>query len=170
MLRCRLFNHLCPRSSFFCHPFVYSLGLLLVSLASSLQAHASSSVFDIKESSAKADVSVLALSTLIRTSSGNQDVYLAIVHIKGQPSLLARLVDTYPSYRNPIRHDILRDHTALRMTLTRVPALDSAARDIFLPADASKIFDPNIRMTLLEKRDEKVPVFTVEHEQTTFAH
>lgn len=144
--------------------------LLLAVSVTQVRASSVNPVFDSPTQSVKANVDVLAISTVIRDSSGNQDVYLATVRVKGQAPQLARLIDTYPLSSKPIRRDVLRNRAALRMTLVRSPERDSSGQDVFLDADDRNIFDPDVRAELAKQPSGTIPCFTIVHGQTKLAY
>ena len=144
--------------------------LLLLGLGTGVGASSVNPVFDSPSQPMKADVNVLAISTTIRDSSGNQDVYLVMLRLRGQTPQFARLIDTYPSYSKPIRRDVLTNHAALRMTLVRTPERDSLGQDVFLSADNRDVFGPEVRAALAGRQSSTIPCFTIVHGRTQIDH
>ena len=83
-------------------------------------------------------VRFIATSTIVHSAwSGNQDVYLAELRAKsGGASFLAKLVDEYPGYGNPISHDLLVSGATSLVKMNRDPACDVRYVDMPLRAAA----------------------------------
>lgn len=152
--------------SFSCN-FVAPLALLLLGTG---VVTAQNPVYNFSAKPHMAEVRILAISSSAHTGvSGNQEIYLAEVHFKGNTLAMAKLVDAYQSTGVAIRRSVLMDRHVLRMTLVRNPDCDSTGKSFFLPADASNIFDAGTRSALSDQGAENIPCFVVIHAATRLA-
>jgi hypothetical protein len=127
-------------------------------------------VYDFTAKQQKAEVSILAISSSVHSgASGNQEIYLAEIVLKGTAHQMAKLVDAYPSIYFPIQRSVLADRHLLHMTLVRNPDCDSTGKTFFLAAGDTNIFDPSTRSALNDQASEKIPCFYVVHDATRLA-
>lgn len=144
------------------------LSLALVLLRASC-GFAENPVYDYAAKHQKAEVSVLAISSSIHQSSGNQEIYLADIHLNGTAHQMAKLVDVYPPMDMPIQRSVLIDRHVLRVTLTRNPECDATGQSFFLALGDSNIFDASTRSALNQQASEKIPCYNVLHGATRLA-
>jgi hypothetical protein len=85
------------------------------------------------EEAHKAEVTVLARSTSVRTNYSNQDVYLVEVRPDKGESFLGRLADNYPAYQDPLPERLLADDARFRVWLRRDAGCDTTAAAMFFP-------------------------------------
>ncbi len=123
-------------------------------------------VYDYAAKHQKAEVSVLAISSSIHQGSGNQEIYLADIHLNGTAHQMAKLVDVYLPMEMPIQRSVLIDRRVLRMTLVRTPECDATGQSFFLAPGDSNIFDASTRSALNQQASEKIPCFNVVHDAT----
>lgn len=81
----------------------------------------------------KAEVTVLARSTSVRTNYSNQDVYLVEVRPAKGESFLGRVADNYPAYQDPLPERLLEDDARFRVSLRRDAGCDTTAAAMFFP-------------------------------------
>lgn len=143
---------------------------LSLALLGGVCATAQNLVFDSPAKRQKAEVSVLAISSSVHSgASGNQEIYLADVHLNGGSHQMAKLVDAYPVMGVPIQRSVLVDRHLLRMTLIRNPECDSTGKSFFLAPDDTKIFETGTRTALNDHAAERIPCFNVVHETIRLA-
>ncbi len=113
----------------------------------------------------KAEVRILAVSSSSRQSfAGNQEIYLADVHVKHGDRQFARLVDQYPGFGLPIRPDLLRDRTAFSMKVTREPECDVPGSKVFLIPGEASVYDGSVREVLAAHASDPVPCYKALHQ------
>ena len=82
-------------------PLTRRMALVVVAIAaftsSVSKTIAQSSVYYVKETSHRANVDILAISSSIHLSSGSQEIYLANISFQKAAPQLAKLVDQYPA-------------------------------------------------------------------------
>jgi len=154
-------------------PRIWRIALVVVAIAafSSFvsKAIAQSSVYYVKETSHKANVEILAISSSIHVGSGSQEIYLADVSFqKGAPQM-AKLVDQYPANGYPVRHALLREHRALQMGLIRHEQCDVKRREFFLPNDPDMVLDAKVRAELEDHAETIIHCYRVVHDATRLA-
>lgn len=118
----------------------------------------------------KATLTILAFSSIVRMSSGNQDTYLAEVS-SGEDGLrgLIKLVDRYRGADDPIRRIWLVQLHPLQMVLVRDEGCDSEANLVHISPAEADIFDPSVRPRFAEQGQEIIPCFLVDHKATRLA-
>ncbi len=144
-----------------------STAILLVSAVAGMATGlGQSTAYDVPVHPVTATVGVLALSDSVSVYTSREEIYLAIVSVRSRTNQLAKLVDSYPSYGNPILRSLLIEHRQLRMTLVRNPECDSTGRRFFLGPEDANIFDVSTRSELLDHDADTIPCFTVIHSAT----
>jgi hypothetical protein len=115
-------------------------------------------VYDSSTKQQKAEISILAISSSVHSGgSGNQEIYLADVLLKGNAHQMAKLVDAYPPTGFPIRRSVLVNRHLLRMTLVRNPDCDSTGGSFFLAPGGANIFEASTRSALNGQAAERIP-------------
>ena len=126
---------------------------------------ATNPVFAFDPAPLKADVTILALSTVVRTPFSNEDIYLATVHLKGHLTILAKLADTFPRSGQPIRRGLLEDHQRFQMMLVRSPDRDLPGNAFFLSRNRAFIFDASAVEEMTIHPPTTLPCFSVIHQK-----
>jgi hypothetical protein len=85
------------------------------------------------EEAHKAEVTVLARSTSVRTSNNDQDVYLVEVRPKTGERFLGRVVDSYPSYQGSLPDRLLEADARFTVMLQHDAGCDTKADSMFFP-------------------------------------
>lgn len=140
-----------------------------IAIVAATGAYAQSTAYDAPAKPAKAAVEVLALSASASVYLSREEIYLATVSVHGNTSQLAKLVDSYPEYGNPIMRSVLVDRSRLQMSLIRDLQCDTTGRDFFLIPGEANIFDTTTRSSLQAHSDDTIPCFTVVHADTRLA-
>ncbi len=128
------------------------------------------SAFGYESAPMPASVRILAVSSSSRQSfAGNRDVYLADVQVKKGEHHFARLIDQYPGFALPIRHDLLQDRTPLTMKVMREPECDEPGAKVFLPPGNAVVYDGGVRETLANHAADAIPCYKTLHQTIQIA-
>jgi hypothetical protein len=130
----------------------------------SLAADASQrSAFDSFSKPESVKVRILAISTSIRSRSGNQEVYLGDIMLTTGQHRLVKMIDNYPDYESRISVNLLQEQPLLKMKVVRDPSCDSTGGTFFLPSDESQLFDATARTSLAGSHTDAVQCFRINH-------
>jgi hypothetical protein len=147
--------------------YILPVVLILLGEASTFSQN---SVYELAAKPQKAEVSILAISSSVHSgASGNQEIYLADIRLKGNTHQMAKLVDTYSSISMPIQRAVLADRHLLHMTLIRDQECDATGQSFFLAPGDHNIFDASTRSVLNDQAAERIPCFNVIHDATRLA-
>ena len=118
----------------------------------------------------KATVTIMAVSSVLRMVSGNQDTYIAEITSPGDklPGMV-KLVDRYRGADDPIRRTWLVQLHPLEMRLLRDEGCDIEASYIHLTRANVDVFDHSLGPKLEEHGTELLPCFVVDHRETRLA-
>lgn len=114
----------------------------------------------------RATVTILATSSAVHMLSGNQDTFVAEIASKGEQRGLAKLIDRYRGYDDPIRRTWLESLHPLEMRLLRDEGCDAEAASVHLPRGDADIYDVRVRQSLRERGPEVLPCYLVDHKAT----
>jgi hypothetical protein len=112
------------------HPAFLFVSLLLWPSAFTL---AKTSPWFPSEEAHKAEVTVLARSTSVRTSNNDEDVYLVEVRPKTGEPFLGRVVDSYPAYQGSLPDRLLEADARFTVMLQHDAGCDTKADSMFFP-------------------------------------
>ena len=118
----------------------------------------------------KATVTILAISSILRMVSGNQDTYIAeITSSSDKSSGMVKLIDRYRGADDPIRRTWLVQLHPLEMRLLRDEGCDVEAAYMRLSHAGTDVFDRSLGPKLEEHGSELLPCFVVDHRATRLA-
>ena len=142
--------------------------LLFSVLSNGIAARANSlnAVYENPKSAQKAIVSVVALSTSIQDSTGNQQVYLASITLHGHATQLAKLVDDYPASERPIRMSLLREQRKFQMMLVKDDSGPLQRCAFYIGRNSAWVFDTLSLDTITSHPTDELPSYHVIHNKT----